>query len=252
MSCPNCNNNNNCPSCPSCPTCPSTTPNECCPEEQCGCKIELDSKCVRYTGNDLPCLGVIEGERLESILKKADALLCNAADDTCSSTTDNITFDGVTILCDTETLVEENAVLTSIIIDLYNRICNPIVERGFNVSISKGPSLTADTFFRESILGVGVFNTFSKSSFDSEFPFIIERNNCFEDLTIKITNLGAFDVLFAGITDTLVLPLDFEAIFALDMDLDNAAPDGNYQFELVFSTPLCGSIKYNMEFIKIP
>jgi hypothetical protein len=59
MSCHDCNTENNCPE-----------------EVTCGCKMELDSLCVRFTNDaGLPTLGILPGARLEDILIAIDNFL---------------------------------------------------------------------------------------------------------------------------------------------------------------------------------
>lgn len=48
-----------------------------CNEQPCGCAFEVDAACVRYTGNELPCIDVIPGETLEQALESINDKMCD-------------------------------------------------------------------------------------------------------------------------------------------------------------------------------
>jgi len=54
----------------------------CCEKDACGCKMELDAKCIRYTGRTLECLNILLGENLETVIQKLEEKYCelNEAD----------------------------------------------------------------------------------------------------------------------------------------------------------------------------
>lgn len=65
--------NNNCNKCNDpCNKC--TDP--CNKSKACGCSINLESKCVKYTGNDLSCTNIKKGTNLQDILSSLDQYLC--------------------------------------------------------------------------------------------------------------------------------------------------------------------------------
>ena len=58
--------------------------NSCCEQQECGCKMELDTKCVRYSSYALECIGVVEGDSVETIIKKLNDKLCDLTKDDCT------------------------------------------------------------------------------------------------------------------------------------------------------------------------
>lgn len=60
MSCTKCN--------VSCSTCPCT----------CGCDNIQPTECIQYTGNTLPCLGVAQGDMINSVIKKINDAMCDS------------------------------------------------------------------------------------------------------------------------------------------------------------------------------
>lgn len=73
------NKSDNCSTCTSTCTCES-----CCESQDCGCKMELDTKCVRYTNYALECLNISEGDNLETILQKINTKVCDLTMPDCS------------------------------------------------------------------------------------------------------------------------------------------------------------------------
>lgn len=69
---------NNCTSCIEDCSCKS-----CCEKQECGCKMELDTKCNRYTGRALACLGVNTGDNLETIIQKFEEKYCTLSETDC-------------------------------------------------------------------------------------------------------------------------------------------------------------------------
>jgi hypothetical protein len=63
----------------------NTTTNTCncnntcdpCNQQPCGCQFEVDAACVRYTGNELPCIDLIAGETLEQALESINDKMCD-------------------------------------------------------------------------------------------------------------------------------------------------------------------------------
>ncbi len=64
--------NNNCNKCSD----PCNNSNPCNNSEVCGCSINLESKCVKYTGNDLACTNIKKGTNLQDVLTSIDQYLC--------------------------------------------------------------------------------------------------------------------------------------------------------------------------------
>lgn len=55
-----------------------------CTKEVCGCKNITETNCIKYTGQDLSFLGVVNGDTLESVLVKIDSFmeaLANSCED---------------------------------------------------------------------------------------------------------------------------------------------------------------------------
>lgn len=114
MSCTDCGNT----------TTTSTTTTDCI--QDCGCLYEVNSlACVRHSGPDIDCIGVVTGETLESIITKLSALACansptNGVDGqsvesvTFTSTTDAGGVAGVPGATDTYTLWGDLAQTVSI------------------------------------------------------------------------------------------------------------------------------------------
>lgn len=69
----NCNNSSSC----SCGNCNSTC--DPCNQQPCGCAVELDAACVRYTGPLLPCIELNTGETLEQFLSKFNDKFCDVS-----------------------------------------------------------------------------------------------------------------------------------------------------------------------------
>lgn len=65
----------NCGNCNSCNNQCSCT--DTCNQQPCGCSVELDMACVRYTGPNLDCVGLIAGETLEQLATNLDAKICD-------------------------------------------------------------------------------------------------------------------------------------------------------------------------------
>lgn len=72
------NKSDSCSSCENDCSCQS-----CCETNDCGCKMELDTKCSRYTGATLECLDIKEGDNLETIIQKLEEKYCNIKDVAC-------------------------------------------------------------------------------------------------------------------------------------------------------------------------
>lgn len=64
-----CNNN----------SCNGSCSNTCdpCNQQPCGCQFEVDAACVRYTGNELPCIDLTTGETLEQALESINDKICD-------------------------------------------------------------------------------------------------------------------------------------------------------------------------------
>jgi len=62
-SCNSCNNNSSC-----CDPCN---------EQPCGCAVELDMACIRYSGSNLDCVGLTTGETLEQLVVSLDNKMCD-------------------------------------------------------------------------------------------------------------------------------------------------------------------------------
>lgn len=59
--------------------CKTVTISECPPEHTCndGCVEIVKSKCIKYTGVNLPTLGINTGDDLDKILLKIETILAN-------------------------------------------------------------------------------------------------------------------------------------------------------------------------------
>jgi len=110
-----------------------------CETEECGCKLELATKCVRYTGTTLPCLDIVEGEHLENILKKIDEKICENFDQEKEPfSTDCIEYKGEDIECDEVVVIPTNTNLDTIINYFNNKICAAeAIEGQLNIKLSK-------------------------------------------------------------------------------------------------------------------
>lgn len=61
----------------------TTTCNDCCTNtdpcvtQPCGCEVELNAACVRYTGEDIPCIDVSTGDTMETALQSIGEKICS-------------------------------------------------------------------------------------------------------------------------------------------------------------------------------
>ena len=55
--------NNNCNKCSD----PCNKPDPCNKSKACGCSINLEAKCVKYTGNDLACTNIKKDTNLQDV-----------------------------------------------------------------------------------------------------------------------------------------------------------------------------------------
>ena len=69
--------NNNCNKCSD----PCNKPDPCNKGKVCGCSINLETKCVKYTGNDLACTNIKKDTNLQDILTSLDEFLCFLIDE---------------------------------------------------------------------------------------------------------------------------------------------------------------------------
>lgn len=53
--------------------CNNTDP---CVDKTCGCEVELDAACIRYSGEDLPCAGIVKGDTIEAALAAISEKFC--------------------------------------------------------------------------------------------------------------------------------------------------------------------------------
>lgn len=67
---------NKCNKCNQCNPCDNK-----CKQEECGCKFEVDTACIRYTKNNLECIGEPKGTVLEDILEAMDKKICKVTSD---------------------------------------------------------------------------------------------------------------------------------------------------------------------------
>jgi len=50
-----------------------------CPPEPCACPVaDLSTNCIVYTGDDLPCTGIVKGTILTELIQQLDAYICAA------------------------------------------------------------------------------------------------------------------------------------------------------------------------------
>ena len=68
---------NNCNKCSD----PCNKPDPCNKSKACGCSINLETKCVKYTGNDLACTNIKKDTNLQDILTSLDEFLCFLVDE---------------------------------------------------------------------------------------------------------------------------------------------------------------------------
>ncbi len=56
-----------------------------CRKQECGCKFEVDTACIRYTKKDLECLNLPKGTLLEDIIEAIDKKICQDVEtDSCN------------------------------------------------------------------------------------------------------------------------------------------------------------------------
>lgn len=81
------------------------------------------SNTVIYKGSALECLGVNNGDNLETVLDKIEGFICSltGSQEFCS---DCILYCGNGVTCNDEDLLVNNTPLTTILEDIYNRICS--------------------------------------------------------------------------------------------------------------------------------
>jgi len=101
-------------SCTECNNCNSTT--------TCGCTKEVSTNCITYEGTALECIGIEEGDDLELALEKINEFLCSIPSD-CNTTSSEVTYDGVDIVCDMEIIFSGGETLSEMLNDLYARVC---------------------------------------------------------------------------------------------------------------------------------
>lgn len=118
----------------------------------CGCKTTVTTNCVRHTGANLDCLGVTQGDSLETILSKLNDKYCNPED----IDMDDITYCGADITCDGEAVITSGMTLKEILIELNTRICNiPAGADGlsaYEIWINEGNTGTEQDFL-DSLVG---------------------------------------------------------------------------------------------------
>jgi len=257
-----------------CETCTSSNNtscdcNSCCKEEDCGCKLELAAKCIRYTGTTLPCLDIKEGEHLENILKKIDEKVCENFDQEKEPfSTDCIEYKGADITCEEVVVIPTNTNLDTIINYFNNKICAipeipeiPEVQRDFNALISS-PANGVQYFWDEETLaaiGQPVGVTPSDQIFDFSLGFSTNitltdsfirllLNNCFDDITLTLNSFSAEVIEFSSGT-SIVIPHVASILPSVDIGMATINPPiGLYEFELIVSTINCGTRTYRMGF----
>jgi len=77
----------------------------------------------------------------------------------------------------------------------------------------------------------------------------LERNNCHDEITMNIVSLTATSVTFNGGSTSAVIPVGVIQLF-LQIEVDNAAPAGNYPFELNFTSANCDPVQVLIEYVK--
>jgi hypothetical protein len=124
----NCNNSSSC----SCGNCNSTC--DPCNQQPCGCAVELDVACVRYSGPQLSCIELNTGETLEQFLSKFNDKFCNI-----SSGEDGVDGDSA--------------------YQIWLNLGNVGTEQDFIDSLGGGCVCPTNVFYTENVLGVGSTGT---------------------------------------------------------------------------------------------
>lgn len=186
--------------------------------------------------------------------------------------TSEIKFDGGKYVCTKDCTFNNGQSVSDIIYNLSEKLCsllNPPDEFVKSINISMPPNnydiegflilygLSAAVIER-SLTGVGgsvsvVHDNNDTSGFaylfvDNSgilpFPFMIDRNTCNEDITVRFINMpagfsqGGGDGIIASPFSIFELPSD-----VITLDWDNTVPDGTYLPILEIATVSCGTVE---------
>jgi len=165
-----------------------------CSVQPCGCEVELDAACIRYTGEDLSCAGITKGDTVETALQAIGEKLCN--------------FSGsyVTVLDEAAGVNCENG---GVVINVYDSesdaltgstyICTPstnyitVVEEAAGANCSEG-GVAVNTYDADDV----IIDTVYICTSVCECPPVLAKENFYEQ-TISSVNIAA-DPTFISLT----------------------------------------------------